>query len=227
VEAPQLLFNERLDGLLMVGTFVDETITTAAGRSAPPVVLVDGYSTHGGFDNVISDNFRAAYQAVTYLIDKGHRHIGLIGGDTSCYPSLKERRNGYLRAMKENNLSEVYVADFNINRSKGYNETIALLQEYPHLTALFCVNDDVGSHTIRAVNALGKRVPADVSIIGYDDTYLAVNTQPTLTTMHVDTIAMGRAAVHLLVLRIEYPDSAPMSLVIHPNLVERESVARR
>ncbi|MGW8250185.1 MAG: LacI family DNA-binding transcriptional regulator [Anaerolineales bacterium] len=227
VEAPQLLFNERLDGLLMVGTYVDETITTIAGDSIPPIVLVDGYSENGRFDNVVSDNFRAAYQAVSYLIDKGHRHIGLVGGDTHCYPSLNERRNGYRRALKDNNLKEVYTADFNINRSKGFSETLSLLQEYPHLTALFCVNDDIGSHAIRAVNALGKRVPADVSIIGYDDTYLALNTQPALTTMHVDTVAMGRAAVHLLALRIDNPESARMSLTIHSTLVERESVAAR
>jgi LacI family transcriptional regulator len=67
-------------------------------------------------------------------------------------------------------------------------------------------------------------VPGDISIIGYDDTYIAANTHPALTTMHVDTVAMGRAAVHLLSLRIDNPDSARMTLTIHPTLVERESV---
>ena len=227
VEIPQLLYNEIVDGLLMVGTFVDETITTISSKRTLPIVLVDGYSNNESYDTVVSDNFHASYQAVSYLIKKGHRHIGLLGSDVDCYPSLKERRNGYLRAMKDKNLSQVYIANFNINRSKGYDETIALLQEYPHLTALYCVNDDVGSHAIRAVKTLGKRVPADISIIGYDDTYLATNTHPTLTTMHVDTLAMGRAAVHLLALRSENPKSARMSLTIHPTLVERESVAAR
>jgi len=129
--------------------------------------------------------------------------------------------------MKEHDLSQVYVANFNINRSKGFDEAIALLRQYPHLTALFCVNDDVGSHAIRAIKTLGKRVPADISVVGYDDTYLAINTHPTLTTMHVDTLAMGRAAVHLLALRSENPESARMTLTIHPTLVERESVATR
>lgn len=227
VEIPQLLHNESVDGLIMVGTFVDETIITVSGRRTIPIVLVDGYSNNESYDAVISDNFRAAYQAVSYLIKKGHQHIGLLGSDVSCYPSLKERRNGYLRAMKEHDLSQVYVANFNINRSKGFDETIALLRQYPHLTALFCVNDDVGSHAIRAIKTLGKRVPADISVVGYDDTYLAINTHPTLTTMHVDTLAMGRAAVHLLALRSENPESARMTLTIHPTLVERESVAAR
>jgi LacI family transcriptional regulator len=224
VEVPQLLYNDIVDGLLMVGTFVDETVTSVSGKRTPPIVLVDGYSNTESYDTVISDNFRAAYQAVEYLIEKGHRYIGLLGSDMSCYPSLKERRNGYLRAMKENDLTEIFISNFNINKSKGYQETISLLKEYPHITALFCVNDDVGSAAIRASQYLGKRVPEDISIIGYDDTYIAANTHPALTTMHVDTVAMGRAAVHLLSLRLENPESARMTLTIHPVLVERESV---
>ncbi len=176
------------------------------------------------YDAVISDNFRAAYQEVEYLIDRGHRHIGLVGSDTSCYPSLKDRRNGYLRALKENAINEVYISNFNINRSKGFQETIDLLKENPQITALFCVNDDVGSAAIRAIQSQGKRVPEDVSVIGFDDTYLATNIHPGLTTMHVDTVSMGRAAVHLLSLRLTNPESARMTLIIHPQMVERESV---
>ncbi len=224
VEVPQLLFNDMVDGLLMVGTFVDETITSISGKRSIPVVLVDGYSNTESFDAVISDNFRAAYQAVEYLIQKGHHHIGLVGSEENCYPSLKERRNGYLRALKENKISEVYLANFNINKSHGYQETISLLNEFPQLTALFCVNDDVGNAAMKAAQSLGKRIPEDLSILGYDDTYLAVNSHPALTTMHVDTVTMGRAAVHLLSLRVDNPYSSRMSLIIHPWLVERESV---
>lgn len=224
VEVPQLLYNDIVDGLLMVGTFVDETITSMSGVQVPPIVLVDGYSNTESYDTVISDNFRAAYQVVHYLIDKRHRHIGLVGSDENCFPSLKDRRNGYLRALKESEIGEVYIANFNINKSHGFQETISLLKEYPIITALFCVNDDVGSAAIKAVQDLGKRVPEDISIIGYDDTYIAANTHPALTTMHVDTVAMGRAAVHLLSLRLENPEAARMTLTIHPTLLERQSV---
>jgi LacI family transcriptional regulator len=82
----------------------------------------------------------------------------------------------------------------------------------------------VASAAIRAVQSLGKRVPDDISIVGFDDTYIAANTQPALTTMHVDTVAMGRAAVHLLSLRLDNPESARITLTIHPTLVERDSV---
>ncbi len=224
VEVPKLLFNQTLDGLLMVGTFVDQTILSIKGKRTPPIVLVDGYSDTENFDTVVSDNFKAAYQSVEMLIQKGHRYIGLVGSEPQSYPSIKERRNGYLRALKEHGINEVYISNFNINRSHGYQETTTLLKEYPHLSALFCVNDDVGSSAIRAAIDLGKRVPGDLSIIGYDDTFISANTHPALTTMHVDTLAMGRAAVRLLALRVDNPESARMTLTIHPWLVERESV---
>lgn len=224
-ELPPLLYNGLVDGLLIVGTFVDRTISSFSGKNIAPLVLVDGYSDTESFDTVVSDNFRASYQAVEYLIKKGHRQIGLVGSDDTCYPSIRERRNGYLRALKQNDIADVFIADFNINQSHGYQETVSLLEKNPQVTALFCVNDDVGNAAIKAANELGKRVPEDISIIGYDDTYIATNTHPALTTMHVDTLAMGRAAVHLLSLRAENPESARMTFTIHPWLVERKSVA--
>jgi LacI family transcriptional regulator len=225
VETPQLLYNDTVDGLLMVGTFVDETISTVSGKYQTPIVLVDGYSDTGSFDAVISNNFRASYEAVEYLIHKGHRHIAFAGSDANGYPSLRERRNGYLRALKENDITDTFLANFNINKSQGTAEITAMLKDHPEITALFGVNDNVASAAVSAAQNLGKRVPEDISIIGYDDTYVAANTRPPLTTLHVDTLAMGRAAVHLLSLRMDNPESARMTLIIHSQLVERESVA--
>jgi LacI family transcriptional regulator len=224
VEVPQLLYNDKMDGLLMVGAFVDETIMSISGKHMSRIVLVDGYSNTESYDTVVSDNFHAAYQAVEYLIRKGHRHIGLVGSEMNCYPSLQERRNGYFRALKANEITDTYIANFNINTTHGYDETVSLLKEHPQITALFCVNDEIGFAAVQAAQDQGKRVPEDISVIGYDDTYIAARARPTLTTMHVDTIAMGRAAVHLLSLRLDNPESARITLTIHPTLVERESV---
>ncbi|MBK8988956.1 MAG: LacI family DNA-binding transcriptional regulator [Chloroflexi bacterium] len=222
---PPLMENSNLDGLLMVGAFVDQTMHAFLGQRNLPIVLVDGYSDTERFDMVVSDNFRAAYQAVEYLIAGGHRHIGLVGSEPGCYPSLLERRNGYLRALKEQNSPHTYLADFNVNRSQGEAETLRLLQENPQISALFCVNDNVALGALRAARQIGRRVPQDLSIVGYDDTYLATSISPTLTTMRVDTLAMGRAAVHLLALRLAKPDAARTTVIIHPELVERESAS--
>jgi len=224
IDLQPVFFKADVDGLLMVGTFVDSTISQLNRSKLPPVVLVDGYSDTESYDTVISDNFRAAYQAVENLIEKGHRHIGLIGGQEESYPSLRDRRNGYLRALKDHRISNTYCAEFNINCFHGYEETQQLLARNPQITGLFAVNDETALNAMRAVQDMGKRVPQDVSVVGFDDTYLAVNANPSLTTMRVDTTAMGYAAIQMLALRCLKPGLARMTLTIHLELIERDSV---
>lgn len=225
VENLPLLDNGDVDGLLMVGAFVDHTVLSVLGKHTYPIVLVDAYSDTESYDAVISDNYLASYQAVQYLLKKGHQHIGLVGTEIDAYPSLLDRRFGYLRAIKEAGIANTYIADFNVNRSHGYEEVRQLLQEHPEITALFGVNDEVSVSAIRAARDIGRHIPQDLSIISYDDTVLAAHASPKLTTMHVDTVAMGQAAVQMLSFRIENPNAARMTLVIHPELVERESVS--
>jgi DNA-binding LacI/PurR family transcriptional regulator len=225
LKLPPLLENNMADGLLMVGAFIDETVSSVLRARHVPVVLVDGYSDTERFDMVVSDNFRAAYQAVEHLIGLGHRHIGLAGGEPDCYPSLCERRNGYFRALKENGIVDTYVADCNVTRSHGEEEIAYLLTKNPRISAIFAVNDDVALGAMRAAQRLGLRVPEDISVIGYDDTDLALRASPALTTMHVDTVAMGQGAVQLMFLRLRQPDSARITLVVHPMLVQRSTTA--
>jgi LacI family transcriptional regulator len=222
---PPFIQDSMVDGFLMVGAFLDETISSILDEWTVPIVLVDGYSDTERYDMVVSDNFGASYQAVEYLIGLGHKHIAMIGGEPDCYPSLRDRRNGYTRAIKDNELDSLYYANFNITRSQGEAEITSLLQNNPQITALFAINDNVAVGAIRAVQGMGLKVPGDVSIVGYDDTVLATTVSPALTTMHVDTIAMGQGAAHLVSLRMHRPDATRVTLVVHPTLIERDSVA--
>jgi len=224
-DIPSLLSSSLPDGLLMVGAFVDETIIAATSRRKLPIVLVDAYSDRGNYDAVVSENFGAAYQGVEYLLQKGHCHIAFAGSEVNAYPSLRDRRNGYLRALKDHNITDVYTADYNIMKSSGEAEITALIYEHPEITAILGVNDNVAASVISLLQGLGKRVPEDFSVIGYDDSIFAIRCSPALTTMHVDTETMGRAAVQLLSMRLEHPESACMSMTIHPTLVERQSVS--
>ena len=225
IEIPALLDNDNLDGLLMVGAFVDDAIVEVAKRQRAKIILVDGYSDTGSFDAIVSDNFNSAYHAVHYLVNQGHRHIGFAGAPVGAYPSLNDRRNGYLRALKENGISSTYEACFNVAHDHGEAEIRHLLLANPQITALFCVNDEIAIAAIRVAHQNNIQVPANLSIIGYDDIYLARHASPPLTTMHVDALAMGQAAVQLLSLRIENPDMARMTLTVHTRLIERSTVS--
>jgi LacI family transcriptional regulator len=226
LELPRILIEEdTADGLLLVGAFLDETLAQVVERHLSPIVLVDAYSASNHYDAIVSDNFNGAYQAVTYLIQHGHRHIGLVAGHPQAYPSIQERRRGYIQALQDNDVSDLYFADCHIiNENEILQATTDLLQGNPQITAVFSANDEVAITVVEAAKELGLHIPGDLSLVGFDDIDLADCVSPPLTTMHVDKVSMGRLAVQLLVNRIEYPESSPVTAVIRPHLVERSSV---
>jgi LacI family transcriptional regulator len=226
IESPRMLLEgDTIDGLLFVGAFLDDTISQVVERRSIPIVLVDAYAASDWYDAVVSDNLEGTRQAIKNLIQRGHRHIGFVGSHPQAYPSIQDRRQGYVQALQGNGITDLYFADCHIvNRGEILESTTDLLRENPQITALFGANDEVTIAAMDAAQALGSRIPGDVSFIGFDDIAPAESVSPQLTTMHVDKIGMGRLAVQLLINRVEYPESSPVTAVIHPHLVERHSV---
>lgn len=223
-DVPRFLEEEHVDGLLLVGTFVDQTLDHLLGEKLIPIVLVDAYSESNAYDAVVTENYPAAYQAVSYLIERKHRHIGIVGSQGRAYPSIRERRRGYLDALRDHEITETYFADCHLRRDEAFAATAQLLKENPQITALFGVNDDVAIAAMRAAQALGMRMPLDVSIIGFDDIDLAHLTTPSLTTMQVDKVNMGRMAVQALINRTQSPDAPHATVALRTRLIERQSV---
>lgn len=224
VDIPIVLTEEETEGLLLVGTFLDETLQRVLVTQSVPVVLVDAYSDFS-YDSVVSDNVRGAHQAVSHLIQAGHRHIGIIGSRPNAYPSIRERREGYLAALNDHGIHDTYFADCALDSDEATQAATELLQRHPQITALFGCNDDMAIAAMRSTLALGRRVPEDVSVVGFDDIDLAQHMTPPLTTMRVDKIGMGRMAVYLLRNRAEHPDAERVSVLVTPRLIERQSVA--
>jgi LacI family transcriptional regulator len=222
-ELPRMLLEDGLDGLLLIGAFVDATIAHLMHRSPAPTVLVDAYAADNGYDSVVSDNFRGAYQAVAYLIQQGHRRIGVVGSMPNAYPSIEERRRGYLQALSDYGIAEPLFADSHIAHPEAAAAGIELLRRAPDVTALFCCNDLIAVEVMRAAQQLGRCVPDDLSIVGFDDIDLAAHIAPALTTMRVDKVSMGRMAVQLLAQRIEFRDASHVTAILRPTLVERQS----
>ena len=225
LEMPQLLSDTQADGFLLLGAFVGETLFRLLGDTSKPVVLVDAYADAGQYDSVLSDNLFGAFQATSALIARGHRHIGLVGGHPQAYPSVRERRDGYLQALRAHGLADTYCACCPLNDEAAMQATLTLLQDHPEVTALVGVNDAVAVAGLRAAQTLGRRVPKDLSIIGFDDIDLAQHVTPKLTTMQVDKAAMGRLAMLLLQNRFEAPEAERDTVSLRPRLIERESVA--
>jgi LacI family transcriptional regulator len=227
VEVPRLLLEESTDGLLVVGALLDDVLAPVLDQKAVPIVLVDAYALSEKYDAVVSDNVNGAYQAVSYLIERGHRHMGIVGTCPDGYPSLRERREGYVQALKEHGLTQTYFTDCAPHKDAAFEATTQLLSQYPQVSAVFGCNDEIALAAMRAAQALGRQVPEEFSVIGFDDIDLAQHVTPSLTTMRVDKAGMGRMAVKLLINRVEFPDAERVTSVIRPRLIERKSVSTR
>lgn len=220
---PSMLVEKQVDGIIMVGTFVEDTIHRFGKTANMPVVLVDGYAPGSVYDSVITDNLMGAYHAVKYLIDLGHTRIGLVGSTADGYPSIRERRKGYVKALRSAGIQDEYIEDSPLSRAGGYNAAIALLQRTPSISAIFACNDDVAMGVLSAAREMGRVIPDDLSLVGFDDIDLAQEVNPPLTTVHVDKVLMGVLAVRHLRDRAENPGRPALTITLGTNLIIRES----
>jgi len=224
VEIPHMLVENRADGYLLMGIHLNSMLDSALQESRTPVVLVDAYPSAYLYDSVLTANQKGAYSSVEYLLQKGHRKIGFVGGWDGSYPSFEERREGYRKCLIDNGIQETFFFDTTSRREDICQAVSQMLSDYPEITALVAVNDDTA---IGAINALLERkikVPDDISVIGFDDILSAGSMNPPLTTMHIDKFNMGHLAVELLAFRKQKPSANPVTILICPTLIERSSV---
>ena len=225
LELPRLLTDEQVDGLLMVGMELTEGLLAHLQQRALPIVLVDGYAANDRFDAVVTDNIKGGREATTYLIERGHRRIAIVGSSIDAYPSIRERREGYIQAMTAYGLEPLF-GDSVLRQEEAAEVATRILVQHPDTTAFFACNDEVAIAIMKMMQKLGKRVPEDISVIGFDNIMLAQHVTPALTTMRVDKMSMGRLAAQLMFNRLEYPKSTYACTIIQPQLIERESVSK-
>jgi LacI family transcriptional regulator len=227
LEAPRLLQEQHAEGLLVVGVWLNESTMPVLQQHEAPIVLVDAYTTTTDpFDAVITANETGAYQAVSHLIENGHQDIAIVGSLPCSYPSIQERRNGYVRALTEHNLKP-YFADCHLDSDEAVPVAIDFLNQHPEISAVFSCNDEIAIGIMAALQAQGRCLPEDLSIIGFDNIALAQHVTPALTTMRVDKMGMGRLAAQHLVNRIEYLTAGQIQTFIRPSLIKRQSVAQK
>jgi DNA-binding LacI/PurR family transcriptional regulator len=221
IDVPRLVQSPGIDGLLVLGAYLaDKSATMLSQR---PLVLVDGYSeTPGRFATVVTDNVDGAGRATRRLIELGHRHIALVGTAPDAFPSIRERRQGYLAAIEAAGLQPVFVDGHHDEPDVVAAKLTVAVAESPGISAAVAANDEVA---LAVLAELGHRVPGELSLIGFDDIEAASMVRPRLDTVSVDKPAMGRLAVSMLMHRIRHPHD-PAFVVMQPvRMVSRESAA--
>lgn len=221
---PQAVFSGQIDGIIVVGAYLDDMIARIGDWVQKPIVLVNAYAPGHEHDSVVIDNQSGAFNAVHHLIHNGHQHIGLIGYEPRAHPSIQERYQGYLMALKQNNITSQYIEEGLLKRDAAYRAVQVLLKKFPEITGVFVCNDNAAIGAINGAIQVGCTVPDDLSVVGFDDIDFAQEMVPPLTTIHVDKMAMGAVAVRQLLARVENPDEAVTTTTIQTELVIRRSV---
>lgn len=223
VNWPPLLFDGRVDGLIVVGAFRQHALAQIENQAAA-IVLVDDYAPGLRIDSIVADNLNGAQAAVAHLIERGHTRIGLVGGTASAFPGIRERRKGYTRALEQAGITTTTIEDSLLTRESGYDATLRLLRQSPDVTAIFACNDEVAMGVLDAAHDLNLAVPDDLSLVGFDNIDLAQDLTPRLTTVNIDKALMGVLGVRQLRDRFAHPEHASLTIVVGTELVVRDSV---
>ncbi|MFJ3673083.1 LacI family DNA-binding transcriptional regulator [Streptomyces sp. NPDC090106] len=158
-----------------------------------PVVLIDREHRTERFSSIRVDGERGVHAAVRHLTGAGHRRIGMLDLGKRSAPSV--RRDWFDTAMTAHGLTADAVCRADQTVEGGESALERLLTEHPDVTAVLTFNDIIAIGALRAARRLGRRVPADLAVIGFDGLRLGALVDPPLTTIALDTRALGALAV--------------------------------
>jgi LacI family transcriptional regulator len=220
----QTLLAKQIDGIVLASTAALIEVVDEIQAANVPVVVIDHIPAGRSVSVVLVDNYRGGYLAGAHLIRLGHQHVGCITPPPKVGTTI-DRVQGFRQAFAEVGIrlcDSVFVAgDFEYHSGElGIRE---LLTRHPEVTAVYAVNDDMALGVIKGLHRLGRRVPDDVSVIGFDNISYTTVVTPELTTIAQPMTEIGQHVVELLLKQIHDPASAPEVVVLEPSLIERES----
>ncbi len=224
---PQIVQEEKIDGLIIMGTFKKKYDNFLTGNLSLPFVELDTSNMDRSFESVVSDNLYGGYQMTNYLFSLGHKKIGFVG-TRLVTASIDERFLGYLKSLMEHGVEwkEEWVIDDRDRESSQLDrqEKFILPKDMP--TAFFCNCDLAASYMITKLNEAGYSVPGDISVVGFDDFIIDQFMTIGITTYAINMDEMAKHAIHILLHKIKNQNYSTGRVVVGGKLIERESAKK-
>jgi LacI family transcriptional regulator len=220
------LFEEhRVDAVLVSSVEAGSSALQAVHRRGTKVVLLDERDETGRYSSISSDELAGARHVGEYLMSLGHRRIAFINGPHTvpwCAARYEGLRSGVAAGGADPDAVIIEITINSMTALAAEPAVTRLLEDAADATAVFCANDMVALGVLKQLSERGIRVPEDLSIVGYDDSYFASLLFPALTTVRQQPFLMGQRAAQLVM--DDDGGSEPISIVFHPELVPRQSV---
>lgn len=222
-----LLENSPVEGVLMVVPRDFEVIVKDLKAHHIPYFIIDHHNGTGDEPSVSATNRKGTIDAMRYLLALGHQRIGFITGrmDITC---SHDRLQGYRDGLAEVGLpfDPELVREGDYLQPSGFQQAQILLQLPDRPTAIFASNDLMAFGVMDAAKAAGLTIGRDISIVGFDDIYMASQVHPKLTTVRQPLVAMGEVALEQLVMLLERRTVLNLRRELPTELIIRESTGR-
>lgn len=227
------LTSKMVDGIIIAHSSNSERLSDVLERCQIPIILIDrDFDSKNIEGKVLVNNRDAAFNAITYMVEKGYRKIAYLSGSLKTKTAM-DRLRGYKEALMENNISfDDKLVKYGQYRAewgkKGIEE---LFQEETDFDAVFCGNDLIAIGAMKEVLRSGFRVPEDIGIMGFDDIYMSQMVEPELTTVKQPNYEMGYQAVNLLIQHLREKQSGKGTgktdhsiVILDTEITERNSI---
>ncbi|KAB8192790.1 LacI family DNA-binding transcriptional regulator [Nonomuraea phyllanthi] len=219
------LTDRAVDGVIVIEARVLDTPHLRLLEEVP-LVIADSRAAHG-HPTFGMDEAAGARAAVDHLLGLGHATVHHVAGPAGSNPAQR-RRAAWQRQLKRSGRAVPPPVTGDWSPQSGYDAALRLLAG-DGVTAIFAANDQMAAGVLRAAEELGRRVPGDLSVVGFDDLDFTPFLSPPLTTVRQDLAAVGRRCLEHLLARIEAPSGSEApevtSRFVRPELVIRASTA--
>lgn len=226
-EMPMLLEDDKVDGIVVVGSMGKEYLDKLEKTAKVPVEYVDYYDNSRPIDTVIANSFYGSYMLTNYLYDMGHRDIAYVGtiGSTN---SITDRYLGYIKSLLEHDipLREDWVIPDRDVKTGQFDEENCFKLPKNMPTAFVCNCDLAAATLIKILNAAGYRVPEDVSVVGFDNYMYPGSCDIGVTTYEINMQEMAERTMHKIIKKISNEKYTDGIFVVDGRIVVKDSVAR-
>jgi DNA-binding LacI/PurR family transcriptional regulator len=221
-EAVERHLDQRVAGIVVIAPVASASEALEHMPAGVPLVSIDG--DPGGSTTLVTvDQAAGARDATRFLLDAGHRTVWHVSGPADWFDATG-RIEGWRSVLEQAGAEVPPLMPADWSAASGYRAG-QVLARMPEVTAIFAANDHLALGVLRALSERGRRVPDDVSIVGFDDVPEAAYFIPPLTTVRQDFDAVARASLDLLLAQIESGEPTAQRHTIAPTLVVRGSVA--
>ena len=218
----------RTDGLILMLDELWDNVLDIVGNVDSPMVILDKDVNYKRLDNILVDNRMGAYEAARHLIETHNAgELFFIGGPENNVDTM-DRAQGFADALRQAGLDPKGRQFFGLEYSydEGYVLTknkIARIINPSAMTGIVAANDDIACGAIDALEDMNIKVPDQVGVIGFDDSYITIRRRLKLSSMRIPMKEIGSAAVKMILNRIDDKDLEPSKLILKARLIVRES----